>query len=147
IDLYKKGIINKILISGGPGNLVFRDQYEAVLLKEFLLSIDIPEAHILVDSVSDNTHENAVFSANIIKQELNEGKYLLITSSIHMKRAKACFKKEGIIVDIYPTNKHAGPRRFQLDHLFLPDHINLLVWDKLIHEVLGYIVYDVIGYI
>lgn len=35
VDLYKQGKIKKILISGGPGHLFYRDQYEASFLKKF----------------------------------------------------------------------------------------------------------------
>jgi len=146
VELYKAGKIKDILISGGPGSLLYRDMYEAVLLKRFLLKIDIPDSIIYIDSVSDNTHQNAVFSKEIIDEIFPDGKFLLITSAIHMKRAKACFSKTGIEVDEYCTNKYVGERRYQFDYLFVPFMVNFLLWDELIHEVIGSIVYSIMGY-
>jgi len=146
VELYKAGKIKDILISGGPGSLLYRDMYEAVLLKRFLLKIDIPDSIIYIDSVSDNTHQNAVFSKEIIDEIFPDGKFLLITSAIHMKRAKGCFLKTGIEVDEYCTNKYVGERRYQFDYLFVPFMVNFLLWDELIHEVIGSIVYSVMGY-
>ena len=69
IDLYKKGIIQKIIISSGSGSLIYRNVLESTILKDYLVNIlDIPETDILVDSLSDNTHQNAVHTALIINE-------------------------------------------------------------------------------
>ncbi|MBI9038897.1 MAG: YdcF family protein [Bacteroidales bacterium] len=146
VELYKKGKIKNILISGGPGSLLYRDMYEAVLLKRFLVGIDIPDSIIYIDSMSNNTHQNALFSKEIIDENFLECKFLLITSAIHMKRAKACFSKAGIEVDEYCTNKYVGEKRYQFDYLFVPFVVNFLLWDELFHEVIGSIVYSIMGY-
>ena len=66
IKLYKQGKINKIIISGGPGHIMYPDEYEAAYAGRYLSSIGIPEEDILVDSLSVNTRENAVNTAEII---------------------------------------------------------------------------------
>jgi len=147
IELYKIGKIQKILISGGAGNIVFRNMLESVFIKRFLVNIGISENDIIIDSISDNTHENAVYSSIILDENYPEGKFLLITSAHHMRRAKACFLHEGIITTTYSTNKYAGDRRFQFEHLFIPQLINFVLWQRLTHETLGYITYAVMGYI
>ncbi|MCK4638323.1 MAG: YdcF family protein, partial [Bacteroidales bacterium] len=52
IELYKIGKIQKILISGGAGNIVFRDMLESVFIKRFLINIGITENDIIIDSIS-----------------------------------------------------------------------------------------------
>lgn len=146
VELYKAEKINNILISGGPGSLLYRDMLEAVLLKRFLLKIDIPDSVIYIDSASNNTYQNAVFSKEILDKIFPDGKFLLITSAIHMKRAEACFSKTGVKVDEYCTNKYVGARRYQFDYLFVPFMVNFLLWDELIHEVVGSVVYSIMGY-
>lgn len=146
-ELYKSGHINKLMLSGGSGNIVFRDMLESSMLKEFLLNIGIPEHDIIIDSLSENTHENAVFSAAILRKEFPNGKFLLFTSAIHMRRAMACFANEGVQTHPYGTNAYAGPRRYHFTHLFMPSLINFVLWDKLIHESLGYVTYWTMGYI
>ncbi len=147
LELYKEGKIKKMLISGGAGHLIYRDMLEAALLKTYLVKIGIPAQDILVDSTSDNTRQNAINSAKIIAQNCPNGRYLLITSSCHMRRSVACFVKAGIFVTPFPTNKYTGRRVYSVQHLFIPDVRSLLFYDTLIHEILGYVVYEIVGYI
>jgi uncharacterized SAM-binding protein YcdF (DUF218 family) len=147
VSLYKTGKIKKMIISSGSGSLVFRNMLEASLLKRYLLTIGIPDSVMIVDSLSDNTYQNAINSAQIIKKEFPKGKFLLITSSMHMRRAKACFEKAGITVTPYSTNKETGKRLFDYKNLIIPDIEALGKWNSLIHEIFGYIVYDVSGYL
>ncbi len=147
MDLYKKGRIKKMVISGGAGHLLYRNMLEASLLKKYLVGIGIPEQDILVDSLSDNTLQNAVNTAKILKEHIPGKNLLLITSSSHMRRAMACFTKQGMHCTPYPTNKMTGRRVYSFQHLFVPEIRSILFYDTLIHECLGYVVYKVIGYI
>lgn len=147
IDLYQKGRIRKILISSGSGSMVFRDMLEGALLRRYLISIGIPDSVILVDSVSRNTYENAVQSARIIRDSIPQGKFLLITSALHMPRAIACFRKQGIFPVAYPVSRKVGPRRWDPGYLLLPNPENFMVWEKLLHEWTGYLVYRMKSYL
>ena len=147
IDLYKAGKIKKILISSASGTLFERFQNESKILKPFLVRIGIPENDILIDTLSDNTRQNAVQSARILNKEFPKGKFLLITSAMHMRRAIGCFKKVGISPDLYPTNKVSGERKFYFDFMFIPNLEALNGWSGLAHEVFGYVIYAVMGYV
>jgi len=147
VELYKKGKIKKFLFSSGSGSLIYRDMLESALLKKYLINIGIPDSVMLVDSLSDNTYQNAIYSAEILKRKCPNGKYLLITSSVHMRRAIGCFKKAGIEVTPYSTNKQAGKRIIDFKHYLIPDIEALGVWDKLIHEIVGYLMYAIKGYL
>ncbi len=147
VDLYKSKKIKKILISGGSGSLLYRDMNESVLLKKYMLKIGLPEKDILIDSLSKNTNENAKFSAAILRQFSPGGKYLLITSGYHMKRSKACFENEGVVTTSYSTDIQSGKRRYQVDHLLLPDLQSFVIWNRLIHEYVGYVIYKIMGYV
>jgi len=147
VYLYDIKRIKKILISGGSGNLIFRDMLESVCLKNFLVStLHIPDEDILVDSVSDNTYQNARESAKILKDNFKNPKVLLITSAFHMRRAKMCFNKQGIPTTVYATDITTGPHRFQFDFMFLPSMQSLLLWNKLFHELIGIAIYKIMGY-
>ncbi len=148
IELYNMGKIDKLLLSGGSGNLVFRDMLEADMLKEFLINIGIKENDILIDTLADNTYQNAVYCSRLLKENnLENEKILLITSAVHMRRSLACFKKQGVEVIPYSTNKYAGIRRYEFEHLFVPKLVSFILWKKIIHETIGYVVYDIVGYI
>jgi uncharacterized SAM-binding protein YcdF (DUF218 family) len=147
VSLYKTGKIKKILISSGSGSLMFRDMLESALLRKYLITIGIPDSAMLIDSVSDNTYQNAENTAQILKKEKINGKLLLITSSIHMRRALACFKKAGLTVTPYSTNKQTGIRIFDFGHFIIPSLDAVDAWDKLIHEMAGYMMYWISGYL
>lgn len=148
LDLYEAGTIDKILISSGSGSIIFKDMLEASLLRNYLLKIKVPDSVILIDSTSKNTYENAVNSVKLLNSNYKNGKFLLITSSIHMRRAQACFKKQGLKFDIYPTNKIVSDvRRWDLSYLFVPNIECFSEWGKLIHEIIGYFSYKLTGYL
>jgi len=98
LSLYKQKKIKKIFISGGYGNLFGKKYKEADYVKKFLIQTGIKPEDILTENKSRNTFENAKYTAQILKPE--NPKCLLITSSLHMFRAKKCFKKTGLNIDI-----------------------------------------------
>jgi len=147
VSLYKEGRIKKMLISSGSGSLVYRDMLESALLRKYLVTIGIPDSVMMIDSLSDNTHQNAINSAAMLKQDSPGGKYLLITSSIHMRRAIGCFKHEGIDVTPYCTNQITGKRIFDLQHYLVPSLEAIGNWEKIIHEIAGYVMYAMMGYL
>jgi len=147
ITLYKDAKIRKIFISGGSGSILEKDALEALILKDYLLKLGIPDSSIIVEAHSKNTRENAIFSKPILDSLNKNGKYILITSAFHMPRALGCFKKVGVNVIPYSADRYSGPRKFIFDHLFIPNINALMGWDLLLHEWLGLIIYKVSGYI
>ena len=104
ITLYKKGKIKKILISGASGYVSDRGLQEAVQLKEVLVDWGIPEKDLLVETVSRNTHENALETKNVLETSYPHlEKRLLITSGFHMKRAEAC----SLIVNAFSSTRRS----------------------------------------
>jgi len=146
IELYKTGRIKKLFFTGGSGSLVYKENKESQMVKRFLTSIGIPEQDIIIEDESNNTHENAQFSKIILMHNFNHGKFLLITSAFHMRRAVACFYKQEIIATPYSVDRYSGPRKYQFDHMFIPNSETLFNWDSLVHEVIGYLVYKAVGY-
>ena len=147
IDLYKKSYIKKILFTGGSGSIKYLDNKEGIWIKKYLITIGIPEEDILIESESRNTHENALFTKRLLDSNKINGKYLLITSAFHMRRSVACFKKVGLMVKPYSTDRFSGPMKFELDFLFLPKIEAISDWELLIHEMTGYFIYKIAGYL
>ncbi len=147
VELYKKGRIKKIMITGGSGNLIYREVNESALMKEFLDIIDIPDEDIIIEPSADNTHENAAFCKKILDENAYGQKALLITSSLHMRRAIACFRKEGFEVSPFSTNLISHDIRWNVEYLFLPDVINFKIWEAMMHEIIGYAAYRMAGYV
>ena len=121
IKLYKTGRAKKLMIVSGSGKIMNPEEREALFVKDYLLSIGIPEKDLMIESESKNTYENAVNSTKILNEKYPKGKFILITSATHMPRAKRCFNKVGLTVTPFSVDHKAGPRKYIIDHLLLPD--------------------------
>ena len=142
-QLYHKGIIKKIMLSGGNG-LLFNDGYiESEAMRDYLLANKIPIADIIIENRSRNTIENAMNSAEILKERYNEGSFLLITSANHMKRAQLCFNKAKLEITAFPTDCTTSYRSTGYEYILFPRAEALERWQDLIHEWIGYIVYKI----
>lgn len=147
IILYKTKKIKKIFFSGGSGSLVYTYMKESEIVKKFLIELGIPAEDILIENKSNNTRENAVFTKEVLVKEIPNGKFLLFTSAFHMRRAVACFKKVGMDVTPFSTDRYSGPRKYYPDHLLAPGAGTLFNWNSLLHEVIGYVIYKIMGYV
>ncbi len=147
IELYEQGKIKKILVTGAASNLLYRGHKEGNMMAWFLRSIGIPDSVVIVDTLAENTHQNAVYSQRILTRHPNLKKVLLITSSMHMKRALACFYHEGIEAIPYATNILQPATVWNFEFFFVPAASNILIWNGLIHEMLGYLIYWIMGYV
>ena len=147
IKLYKTGKAKKLMVSSGSGQIMNPDEKEALYIKDYLIAIGIPEQDLIIEGESKNTHENAVNCAKTLNLTYIEGKYLLITSALHMPRAKRCFEKVGLTVTPFSVDQQAGPRKYLIDHLFIPETYSMVRWQHLIKEWIGFISYKTMGYI
>ncbi len=140
IELYKLGKIEKIIISGGNGELINKGMKESEWTKKILINMGIESKDILLENSSRNTMENAQNTAMLVKRDISQ-KLLLITSAKHMKRAKFCFNKNNFTIDCYPTDCTIPDITLSFDYLFIPNTDSLEKWESLLHEWIGYIVY------
>ncbi|MDB5240443.1 MAG: YdcF family protein [Spirosoma sp.] len=151
--LYKTGVIQKILISGGPGDLPFQQKPvrdEGRMTARFLIVAGVHPADIVLESKSRNTHENALFSARMLHDRFHTNRCLLVTSASHMRRAVACFKKERVQVTPFPGNFMSSRRSFwsfEPGEYVLPHEQTFAESYGLVKEWVGYVVYWVVGYV
>ncbi len=149
ITLYKRKKIKKILITGDSGYVVRGGLHEADQIRELLIQWGIPKEDILVENKSKNTYENAVFTSKLLKKDYPKKRFLLITSALHMKRAAACFKKQGMQFDVFTTDHYTMKQKkgeFTPDAL-LPSFNAFVLWEVYLKEVVGYNVYSFQGYL
>lgn len=148
LELYHKNRVNKILITGGSGSISKPNHREAIYVKKYLKAISIPDSNIIIENNSKNTYENATYTKHILDSIQFKGSILLVTSSFHMRRSFAIFKKAGYQnITPYVTNKITGLRKFELDYCFIPNVEALFSLNLIIHEIAGYIIYKVKGYL
>jgi uncharacterized SAM-binding protein YcdF (DUF218 family) len=150
LPLLKQGNFDKVLISGGSGYIDYPEHKEAALIKDYLISIGFPTKNIWIESESRNTFQNATFSKALLDNKLTNDTLTigLITSQLHMRRALACFNKQGLHCIPYSTNPITEKdKTYRLHEYFLPNIEVMQYWKSLLHEIVGYIVYDIKGYI
>ncbi|MDZ4669006.1 MAG: YdcF family protein [bacterium] len=150
IDLFKRGIAPKIIYTGGSDTIFSDYEPEAKLGKAFLVKCGIPDSCIWIETVSVNTYQNAAFTAKMLqKRDANWGqkKYLLCTAGFHMRRAMACFEKQGFKVDAYSTDIRSIRSKDTVLNTLLPNYGGLQIWTYLIKEWIGLAVYQMKGYI
>ncbi len=147
VHLYRLGKIKRILISGGSGRLLVQDYKESEAIKNVLLLSGVAAEHIFIDDASRNTHENAVYSAEILNEKFSGKTYLLVTSAFHMRRAQACFQKVGVKADSFPTDFYTFERKFTPDVFVVPSDMAVVKWGIMIKEWLGMVAYKIAGYI
>ena len=144
ISVVRRGIADQLLITGGTGSLLDQSKSEAVFLKEFAIESGLSPDRIIIDPTSRNTHENAVNTAALVREQGYE-KILLITSALHMWRAEAAFNKQGVFPVVYPVDFQTSDTISVFS--FLPSAGALSGITGMIHELVGLAVYRLQGYI
>lgn len=148
VQLYKLGLVKKLLVSGGSGRLINNEEREALVMKEAMILMGVPEEHIMVEPDSRNTHESAVEVKKILDvSHIEADSCLLITSAFHMRRSRACFRNEGLDLDIFSTDFYSHPRLFTPDVFIIPKLEAIGLWQRLMKEWVGMTAYKFAGYI
>lgn len=99
----------RIVFTGGSANLLSHDAKEADYAAEILVSLGVPKERLILERLSRNTYENAVFSKELVKPKAGE-RWLLVTSAYHMPRSVGLFRKAGFAVEPYPVDWRVGGR-------------------------------------
>lgn len=148
VKLYRKGIVKKIIFTSGDATVLKDGGNEGQIIQKFIdeTGIVLKEDFIVEDS-SRNTHENAEFIAELFKKEGLSGNVVLITSAFHMKRSLGCFKESGMNSDYFVADRYAGKRKYTPDHLLAPNTQALDRWRMILHEISGYYIYKILGYL
>ena len=115
--LYKAAKAPMVLVSGGSDRAVFFTS-EAQAMRELLVDMGVPDAAMLLEEDSRNTKQNALFSARLLRSR-GVQKILLVTSALHMPRARALFEAQGLDVVPVPAD-HEARHHFALVD-WLPD--------------------------
>lgn len=148
VQLYKLGLVKKILVSGGSGRLLDIGESEAEDVREAMLLMGVPIEHITVETNSRNTHESALEVKKIFEsEEVKASDCLLITSAFHMRRSIACFRKVKLDMDTFTTDFYTYKRTFTPDVWLVPRVEAMFVWQRLIKEWVGFVAYKLAGYV
>ncbi len=155
-ELYREGRAPAILVSGGSIPwLSLRPTSPAEEMTSLLEFIGVPAADIWQQTKSQNTYEDALYSAQLLKEK-GISRVILVTSAVHMPRAYALFLAQGLEVIPAPTdyqvtdyawnNLSRGDfARILVD--MIPDASGLSTVSNCLKEYLGMIVYSLQGWL
>jgi uncharacterized SAM-binding protein YcdF (DUF218 family) len=122
-----------VLVSGGA---LLTDRLPLARLLADALQSDYGIESKWVEDRSANTAENAMRSAEILKQA-GISRVLLVTHAWHMKRAVAAFSANGLTVKAAPTAFYLPGRDLPLKDVLDPSLTGLLMSGYAIHEIVG----------
>lgn len=144
--LYRAGKAPLILITSGTVPMFgVGTQAESEAARTILEEWGVPESAILVETRSQSTHENAVFTSQMLAARgIHRG--LLVTSASHMPRAYGCFRKAGMDVVPCPADYLTGWAAPDLPFRFLPNSEALNETAAAFHEYMGLFLYRLRGW-
>ncbi len=153
--LYRDGRAPVVMLSGGTiewmGDTASTPAAE---MADIITFMGVPHSALLLEDKSQNTHEDAAFSAQMLKEK-GIHRILLVTSAIHMPRAMAVFQKQGLEVIPAPTDfkvtqvvwdglLHGSPKSYIIN--LLPDASDLGSITNALKEYIGLFVYRLMGW-
>ena len=145
-ELYRRGKVKKILLTGGSGAILNQEDSEAIMAHNFLKNIGVPEEDIIVESDSKNTWENALFTKQILDEKYPNSSCLLITSAWHMPRSMKCFDVAEVEYTPFSVDHITERDRWAPNYSILPDRNGFYFWEVLMKEWFGIIAYKIKGY-
>ena len=105
-------------------------------MRDLAVALGVPARHIVVEGRSSRTSENASEVAALLAP-YSASDVLLVTSALHMRRAKLCFERCGLRV---------GPAPVPLFIAGEPP-VRASVLAQALHEYLGLAYYRALGWI
>jgi len=153
--LYRDGRAPLVMLSGGTIEWMGdTPSTPASEMADIITFLGVPQKALILEDKSQNTHEDAVLSAQMLKAK-GIHTILLVTSAIHMPRAVAVFKKQGLNIIPAPTDFKVTQAAWDdLLHgslessviSFLPDASDLGSITNDLKEIIGLFVYRLMGW-
>lgn len=142
-ELYREQRAPIMVLSGAALDGLFS---EAQMMARSLQQQHIPEHALLLETESLTTHENGMYTARLLEREgLTD--ILLVTSALHMPRAMAVFRREGLDATpagVAPQIVKPQDTKFSI---WLPHGRTLEASRSIIKEYAAYLIYWLRGWI
>ena len=137
-ELWKANKAPRIIVSGAAikGSVTSADH-----ASDFLKRLGVSSNAILLEESSFTTQEEAVAIAKLVDRSSH---ILLVTSSLHMRRAVALFNSQGFKVTAVPTDHRVHKYPGAIPG-WMPTIEHLSTSTAAIHEWVGFWVYDRLG--
>lgn len=153
--LYQQGAAPLILHCGKANNLQNTGDSTGGGIFTLLGIMGVPREAVLLETTSENTHENAVVCGKILG-ERDLRRVILVTSAAHMPRAVGVFEHQGINVIPAPTGYtadqgdmviHMPKDVYNFLTVLLPNADNLKTTTRMLKEYIGLFIYKLQGWL
>lgn len=141
LKAYRTGRVSKLMISSGNAQVMNTELKEADAVRNYLLSIGVPDSALIVENRSRNTYENIVYSSEMLDSLGMESKVLLFSSAWHLPRVRLCLEGK-MDADLFATHFLSDRKRdLSPDNLLVPKAGALMNLELLLKEWVGYFFY------
>jgi len=100
IDLYRTGLVRKLIFTGGQGNP--GEPTESAAARDYALQNGVPASDILIEEKSHTTYENIIYAKELADAH-GIHNVLIVSDPLHMKRAMTMAEDAGLIAEASPT--------------------------------------------
>jgi uncharacterized SAM-binding protein YcdF (DUF218 family) len=128
-----------LIVSGGSAE----GKAAAEIMRDTLVAEGVPPSNIWLEARSLSTYENAVFSAQILRDR-GIAAVTLVTEAYHMPRAVQCFRKQGLRVTTSPCAYRSLGFEGQFKN-YLPNARAIQNWEDVLHEYAALLWYRLSG--
>jgi uncharacterized SAM-binding protein YcdF (DUF218 family) len=143
VRLYKLLKPEWMVVSGGSSGP--RAEPESVILRRSLIQLGVPAERILEEGTSGNTYEQAVNLRDLLTEH-GIGRFVLVTSLVHMPRAVGVFRHAGLDPIPSPAPVHSKVPQTWLSG-FLPSLDALRTSQVAMREYAGLLYYAARGWL
>ncbi|HEX9461689.1 MAG TPA: YdcF family protein [Alphaproteobacteria bacterium] len=144
-DLARRYPGAKLVFTGGSGRLLNQGQTESEAMPMALRAVGLDPARVIFEDRSRNTHENAVFTRDLMKPMAGQA-WVMVTSALHVPRAVGCFRQAGFPVIPYPADYQTLPTGDRLFDKPIGFDLGYGTLTAAVREFIGLIAYRAAGY-
>ena len=116
IDLYKNGLIDYILCTGGIGYFAKDKTPESIIMQDYLRSKGVANSRIITETNSRNTEQNIYYSLALLSNyfDLDNTSLAVITSDFRLKRTLGLYQHYLGNIDItaYETKDYLTDKKY-----------------------------------
>jgi len=134
-----------IVASGGATDSEKPRTPDSEIMRDSLVKLGVPADRVVLESRSNNTREQAMFTAEILRQR-NVKTIVLVTAPEHMGRAVGTFEALGFTV-VPSVSAFKAPERGSLWERLRPSRGALLQSDWAVYEYLARVYYWLQGWL
>ncbi len=132
-----------IISSGGLSTQATLNETSAEMMRDGLVQLGVPASRIVVESESRDTRDEAILIGPMLRR-LGAENLVLVTSDIHMPRARAVFREEGW--QPIPAIAPDARRPIDIRGWVTPTTHGLEYTEQVVHELLGIVYYRALAW-